>query len=427
MNERKNSKRIIHLVGMGPGAPEKLTAETIIILKKAELIAGSVRMLEQARKVVQDLDEKTTLASFRNEEIIQFIEDHPECTNIAILYSGNVGRYSGAESMRRRLMQEYMTFDLKMIPGISASTEFLTKLGISEKDVLVESVHGRDVRLIPLIKIHRYVLVFLGEGDTVTETAKKLMEYGMNLVRITVGLRLSYPEEEIRVGSPREFVEQPVTGLAIALFENPEARAEPKSYGIPDEEFIRGKVPMTKRDVRMLSLSRLELEEDSIVYDVGAGTGSVSVEIGQHIPYGTVYAIERDEGALALLEENRKKFSVDNMEIIRGEAPQALEELPDPDAVFIGGSGGNLGAIIEAVLAKTPFAPIVINTITLESMALMVELKEQFRDNYDFEITEFSVTHLAETGSVHMRRPDTPVMIIKIKAREGRQNGRDDR
>ena len=85
MNERKNSKRIIHLVGMGPGAPEKLTAETIIILKKAELIAGSVRMLEQARKVVPDLDEKTTLASFRNEEIIQFIEDHPECTNIASL------------------------------------------------------------------------------------------------------------------------------------------------------------------------------------------------------------------------------------------------------------------------------------------------------------------------------------------------------
>ncbi len=161
MNERKNSKRIIHLVGMGPGAPEKLTAETIIILKKADLIAGSVRMLEQARKVVSDLDEKTTLASFRNEEIIQFIEEHPECTNIAILYSGNVGRYSGAESMRRRLMQEYMTFDLKMIPGISASTEFLTKLGIPEKDVLVESVHGREVRLIPLIKTHRYVLVFL--------------------------------------------------------------------------------------------------------------------------------------------------------------------------------------------------------------------------------------------------------------------------
>ena len=415
MNERKNSKRIIHLVGMGPGAPEKLTAETIIILKKADLIAGSVRMLEQARKVVSDLDEKTTLASFRNEEIIQFIEEHPECTNIAILYSGNVGRYSGAESMRRRLMQEYMTFDLKMIPGISASTEFLTKLGIPEKDVLVESVHGREVRLIPLIKTHRYVLVFLGEGDTVTETAKKLMEYGMNL------------EEEIRVGSPREFVEQPVTGLAIALFENPEAKAEPKSFGIPDEEFIRGKVPMTKRDVRMLSLSRLELEEDSIVYDVGAGTGSVSVEIGQHIPYGTVYAIEREDEALALLEENKKKFSIDNMEIVRGEAPQALEELPDPDAVFIGGSGGNLGAVIEAVLAKNPFAPIVINTITLESMALMVELKEQFRDNYDFEITEFAVTHLAEAGSVHMRRPDTPVMIIKIKAREGRQNGRDNR
>ena len=248
-----------------------------------------------------------------------------------------------------------------------------------------------------------------------TETAKKLMEYGMNLVRITVGLRLSYPEEEIRVGSPREFVEQPVTGLAIALFENPEAKAEPKSFGIPDEEFIRGKVPMTKRDVRMLSLSRLELEEDSIVYDVGAGTGSVSVEIGQHIPYGTVYAIEREDEALALLEENKKKFSIDNMEIVRGEAPQALEELPDPDAV------------IEAVLAKNPFAPIVINTITLESMALMVELKEQFRDNYDFEITEFAVTHLAEAGSVHMRRPDTPVMIIKIKAREGRQNGRDNR
>lgn len=423
MNELGKKKRNICLIGMGPGAPEKLTAESIIVLKKAQLVAGSARMLEQARKVVPDLDERTTLASNKNEEIISFIGEHPECTEVAVLYSGNVGRYSGAESMRRRLMQEYMNFDLKMIPGISASTEFLTRLGIPEKDVLIESTHGRDVRLIPLIRTHRYVMVFLGNGATVTETAKKLMLYGMNLVRITVGLRLSYPDEEIRVGYPREYVEQPVYGLAVALFENPDA-AEEKGFGIPDEEFIRGSVPMTKRDIRMLSLPRLELEQDSVVYDIGAGTGAVSVEIGRHVPYGTVYAVEKDPEAIALLEENRKKFCVDNIEIIQGEAPDALEDLPDPDAVFIGGSGGNLGAIIEAVLTKSPFAPIVINTITLESMALMVELKQQYQDKYDFEITEFSVTHLSPAGKVHMRRPETPVMIVKIKAGEVTGNGR---
>ena len=412
MNERK----IVYLVGMGPGAPEKLTAEVIIILKKADLLAGSARMLEQARKVVPDLDEKKTLSSIRQEEIIEFIEDHPECSTVALLYSGNVGRYSGAESMRRRMIKEYLNYEIKLIPGISSSTEFLTRLGISETDVLIESTHGREVRLIPLIKTHRYVLVFLGSGDTVTETAKQLMDYGMNLVRITVGTHLSYPDENIRVGYPREYVEQPAAGLSLALFENPDARDVPEGFGIPDREFSRGNTPMTKQDIRMLALPRLELEKDSVVYDIGAGTGSVSIEIGQHLPYGTVYAIEKDGEALQLLRENKKKFCMDNMEIVEGEAPEALDDLPDPDATFIGGSGGNLGSIVEAVLKKSPFAPIVINTITMESMVQIMELQEQYKDQYDFDISEFAVTHFDKKGSVHMRRPETPVMIVKIKA-----------
>lgn len=421
MNERK----IVYLVGMGPGAPEKLTAEVIIILKKADLLAGSARMLEQARKVVPDLDEKKTLSSIRQDEIIEFLEANSECSTVALLYSGNVGRYSGAESMRRRMIKEYLNYEIKLVPGISSSTEFLTRLGISEKDVLIESTHGRDVRLIPLIKTNRYVLVFLGSGDTVTETAKQLMEYGMNLVRITVGTHLSYSDENIRFGYPREFVEQPAAGLSLALFENPDAKKVPEGFGIPDSAFSRGSTPMTKQDIRMLALPRLELEQDSVVYDIGAGTGAVSIEIGQHTPYGTVYAVEKEEEALQLLKENKKKFCMDNMMIVEGEAPDALEELPDPDAAFIGGSGGNLGGIVEAVLKKNPFAPIVINTITMESMVQIMELQEQYQDQYEFDISEFAVTHFAKTGRVHMRRPETPVMIVKIKANsEGTVNGK---
>ena len=413
------STKYVTIIGIGMDGWKTVTVEAMRAIESADVLIGAARMLEPFSYNV-----KPTLISYQSDEIAAFIQTKAY-TRFAVLVSGDSGFYSLAASLTP-LLASMQDVRVDVISGISTPVYFCSRLHMPWSDLHFVSLHGAQSSIVRQVCAHRLTFFLLGGFVTPAAICRRLTEYGRGNITVHIGENLALPDERIRSGKAAELTEIETDRLCALIAENPDWEAF-LPCGIEDGQFVRGKVPMTKRDVRMLSLSRLELEEDSIVYDVGAGTGSVSVEIGQHIPYGTVYAIERDDGALALLEENRKKFSVDNMEIIRGEAPQALEELPDPDAVFIGGSGGNLGAIIEAVLAKNPFAPIVINTITLESMALMVELKEQFRDNYDFEITEFSVTHLAETGSVHMRRPDTPVMIIKIKAREGRQNGRDDR
>lgn len=133
-----------------------------------------------------------------------------------------------------------------------------------------------------------------------------------------------------------------------------EAQEEPAtlSPGIPDEAFIRGKVPMTKEEVRQVSLCSLRLQKDSVLYDIGSGTGSIAVEAA-HLSKGIkVYAIEKKEEALALLAQNKEKFQVANMEIIRGTAPEACNGLEEPTHVFIGGSGGHLMEILEVLAAK---------------------------------------------------------------------------
>jgi precorrin-6Y C5,15-methyltransferase (decarboxylating) len=163
--------------------------------------------------------------------------------------------------------------------------------------------------------------------------------------------------------------------------------------------------------VRTVSLSKLRLEETSVCYDVGAGTGSVSVEMALRAHQGKVYAIEKKDEAAELLKENKRKFAVDNLEIIKGEAPKAMEELPIPTHAFIGGSSGNLPQIVELLLQKNPSVRIVINCITLETVteALFVMKKYGFTDT---EVVQLSGARSKTIGRYHMMMGENPIYII---------------
>lgn len=168
---------------------------------------------------------------------------------------------------------------------------------------------------------------------------------------------------------------------------------------------------MTKEEVRSVSLSKLRLTEDSICYDVGAGTGSVSVEMALRADQGQVFAIEKKEEAAALLEENKQKFAVDNLEIIKGEAPQALENLPAPTHAFIGGSSGNLKEIVALLLGKNPQVRIVINCITLETISEALDVLKE----YDFqqrEVVQLAASRSKEIGRYHLMMGENPIYII---------------
>ena len=261
--------------------------------------------------------------------------------------SGDIGFYSGA----KKLFEAFAGEDIRICCGISSVVYFCGKLHTSWEDVKLVSVHGRKANLISEIRRYPKVFALVGEKDGIQTLCRKLQEYGMDQVVLSVGECLSYQEERIRRGTPSELADQSFEQLSVVLAENPEA--DPVvTHGLEDEAFLRDKVPMTKSEVRSISLSKLQLTEDAVVYDVGAGTGSVSIEIALQAAEGEVYAIEKKEEAAALLEKNKRKFAADHLHIIRGLAPEALADLPAPTHVFIGGSSGNLKEILEVVLAK---------------------------------------------------------------------------
>ncbi|MDA8440993.1 MAG: precorrin-6Y C5,15-methyltransferase (decarboxylating) subunit CbiT [Peptococcaceae bacterium] len=185
-----------------------------------------------------------------------------------------------------------------------------------------------------------------------------------------------------------------------------------RSPGIPDEQFLRGKIPMTKQEVRVVTLAKARLQEDSIVYDIGAGTGSLTIEAALMAPKGKVYAVEREAEGLELIARNCTLFGVNNVEIINGTAPAAMQGLPQAHNILIGGSGGNLAQII-AVAAKSlrPGGRLVINAVTLETLAQAQNMlkSEGFSE---LEIVSLAITRWPVVGRSHMAQALNQVFII---------------
>jgi cobyrinic acid a,c-diamide synthase len=183
-----------------------------------------------------------------------------------------------------------------------------------------------------------------------------------------------------------------------------------------DEWFIRGEVPMTKSEVRAVSVEKLELSPDSVLYDIGAGTGSVSVEAAAFMPEGTVYAVEKKREAVELLEKNRKKFQAEQIRIIEGAAPEALEGLEAPTHAFLGGTSGRMAEILSLLLAKNPEVRVVVNAITLESVSKVMEWTAA--RGIEADIVLVSVSRAKAAGRVHMMMAQNPVYVISFGGRE---------
>ena len=181
--------------------------------------------------------------------------------------------------------------------------------------------------------------------------------------------------------------------------------------GLPDEMFIRGNVPMTKEEVRALTIAKARLAHGQTVWDIGAGTGSLSVEAAIQVADSKVYAIERLAEGIDLIKQNRDNFSLTNLEIIHGKAPEALNGLPDPDRVFIGGSGGQLKDILELLSDRLkPGGRIIINAVTLETPGRAVDIL--IRLNYKPDISQIFVARALSISNMHLMQGLNPVYII---------------
>ncbi|TCL42299.1 precorrin-6y C5,15-methyltransferase (decarboxylating) subunit CbiE [Harryflintia acetispora] len=390
---------MIDLIGIGMGSRECLTLEALHAIARADCLIGAGRLVDCFSDL--PVQKERCLPS----QIVPFIKEHPEFENVAVLLSGDAGFYSAATKLRGELLER----ESRTICGISSLQYFCARLGIPWQDVAVLSLHGREGHLLGTVAKNRRTFLLAGGELTAEKICRTLVCQGVGELRVHIGERLSYPDERISSGSARELAAGEYAPLSVLLVENGNP-ARSRLPGIPDGEFLRGPVPMTKSEVRAVILSKLAPGAEETVYDVGSGTGSVAIELALSTT-GCVYAIEREPDALGLMEQNRRCFGVYHMQCVPGTAPAAFSGLPAPDCAFVGGSGGNLREIILALYEKNPAARLVISAVTLETLGEATRVLADLRR--EAEVVGLSVTRTRRAGGYHLLDAQNPVFLIR--------------
>ena len=395
----------VTIVGIGPGSREAMTLEVRRALEEADCLIGAKRMLEASLRPGQGVFDAVS-----PEKIAEFIQNHPEYNRFAVAMSGDVGFFSGT----KKLLPMLSGCDVTVLPGLSSLVYLCARLGTSYEDVRPVSLHGRDHDLVPDIRENRRVFTLVGGENGMGLLCQRLTEAGLGEVKVSVGENLSYPQEKITVGTAGELSEMTFESLSVALIENP--AADPVvTHGLPDEAFQRTEsVPMTKSEVRAVCLSKLALTKHAICWDVGAGSGSVAIEMALKATGGEVHAIERKDTAVALLRENTRRFGLHNMTIVPGLAPDACADLPAPTHVFIGGSAGNMRQILDCILAKNPKARIVATAVTLESIGELTQCVKDIPFAYT-EVVSMTVARDRKAGPYHLMMGQNPIFIFTMQ------------
>ena len=394
----------VYLIGVGMGNPDTMTAEALEAVRACPVLVGAPRLLESW---AQDHDCVPLIAGADIAEYIGKQQEGP----IGVLLSGDTGFYSGA----KRLWTLLEDHEVVTLPGISSLSYFCAKLHTDWQDVKIVSAHGRSHNVVGEIQRNGRTFALTGGSTKVQDICRELTGRGLGDVTVSVGERLSYPDERVVTGTAAELAEETFADLSVLLAVNPRPVTRPwNGSGLPDDAFLRGNVPMTKEEVRALALSKLRLAERHVVWDVGAGTGSVSVECALSCPAGRVFAVEKKEEALVLLEENRERFHAANLSIVGGTAPEALKDLPAPDRVFIGGTSGELGEILDVIFDKNPAARVVCTAVTLETVA---EAARLFAHLEGADMVQVSATRTRSAGRYHLMDAQNPVWIFSGEGR----------
>ncbi len=342
----------VTLIGCGCGS---LTSEAEKALGEAQLVIGSERLLARYGT------EKPQICAVAAPQIMEAVRK-ADCERICVLFSGDSGFHSGARLMPR----EAGKADFRVLPGISSLQVLAARLGEPWQDWRLVSAHGTPCDAVSAVCGGRPVFFLTGGEKSPGDLCRELTDAGLGFLKVKVGENLGMEEERITGGTALELEKRKFAPLSVMLSEA--APRRPKRVpGLPDEEFIRtGGIPMTKRTVRASALAMLGVGPEDLCWDIGAGTGSVSVELA--LQCKMVYGIEKEKEAAALAEENRKKHGAWNLRIVEGSAPDALEGLPAPDAAFVGGSGGRLRDILACILRANPQARICVAAVTLETL-----------------------------------------------------------
>ena len=428
-SEVEAGKKQVSIVGIGPGETSQLTFAAGQCIAEAELIIGASRMNAFAEAFLRELGLTVppTVASYKPEEIARLVAESG-AEHIALLCSGDTGFFSVTKKLRRALAEAGLR-EAVVLPGISSKSCLAARLGFSAESVPDLRLHGKKDAVLPVLLRARRVFVILEGSAQLSELrtlAAALCRAGAGEAEFHFGVNLSLPDEtvfscsaaELRESAlEAEFAALPPHALVCLFLALPDScKARPLAPGIPDDCFLREKTPLTKRQIRAAAISLLGVQEDSICYDIGSGTGGMTAELAMAAPRGSVYAVECDADAFSLTGKNMKRFALSQVEQVFGHAPEALGNLPAPDCVFVGGSTGKIGEIFGAVFAKNPAARVVATAVSLETVSELSSLSAAYESvGYRTQCLLLSAAETKKMGRYHLLFGQNPTLLFLIE------------
>lgn len=414
--------RKVTIIGAGPGNPDLLSRSALDAIGIADVVIGAHRVL-----VGIDVPPDVVRCELvKTADIVAALTDAASWQRAVVVMTGDVGLFSGARRLVEALSGDARV-DVRVIPGISSASYLAARLARPWQDWRFASAHGVACDIVAEAERAGELFLVTSGGDDPSRLSGELVQAGFGEARVTVAERLSYPDERITCATASEIAGQTFDDLNVMLIEFAGGAATSRwpyaSSGIPDELFIRGDVPMTKQEVRAVALAKLRLTATDTVWDVGAGTGSVSIEAALVARAGSVWSVERNAAGVRLIRENADAFGCGNVHAVPGVAPDALAKLPVPDAVFVGGSAGELPSIVEAALEKNSQVRLCVPCVTVETLTEACALLSGSRFK-GFEACQVSAARAEAVGSHHLMKAQNPVFLVSARGAGGEGGAR---
>lgn len=361
--------RAITIVGIGDDGCGGISSRAAGAVAAAQVLAGGERHLAFFPQF------NGTRIVFKNglaralDQIAEAADEHRVC----ILASGDPMFFGVGAAVIKRLGAEHVD----VIPHPSSIQWGFARAGLKWDDATIISLHGRSREgFLTRLRMAAKVGVLTDPENSPARLAALMVEHGETAWRAWVCENLAGPDERVRTFSIEELAACADVGPlnVLILVRADSAWRAPAAIPFLHEDEFAKRMPkkglITKREVRLLALAAMRIRPDSVVWDIGAGSGSVSIEAAMLAPHGRVYAIEVDPEGVEICRDNLRTHAIDNVRVIAGRAPEALADLEAPDAVFVGGSKGAMDEIVNVALERLrPGGRLVVNAITLENSA----------------------------------------------------------
>jgi precorrin-6Y C5,15-methyltransferase (decarboxylating) len=365
----------VSIIGMGV-SPEDLTASHLRVLQAAEVLVGGRRLLS----LFDDHPAEKKEIKKNLKEILEYVQTQRKDKQVVVLASGDPLFFGIGAFLSRHIGTE----EVVVYPNISSIAAAFARIKESWNDAALVSLHGRsaDRELATVLRRHDKVAVLTDPTHNPQWLATYLDRLGLAAVRMCVLECLGSDQERFQWCTPAEAGRMTFAEPNVVIIK----RAEPGVSGMPgqvvigapDDWYTHQKGLITKAEVRAVTLSKLRLGDGQILWDLGAGSGSVAIEASTFIKAGQIYAVEKDARRIRQIEMNRDRFGIGNLGIVQATLPDGLENLPQPDRIFIGGGGKRLGGIIETAAARLAAGGImVINTVLIKNLDVAVETFKQ--------------------------------------------------